>query len=211
MPMTAEFPTASSAFVLFRDTGGSWVGLDLVRTPSTNRWTGATPSTGPQVKEYWVQAVDASGNVAVSSNKGQLYLSQVTPPPSGVRSQSTWAVQQKLPRTTQLQCRSPSQPPTRLGSTSSLDGRGFTPYTEGDTIPISGDGAHILTVRARTSRDTATEVVLIDTIHPVVNIVTPAANRPLPPESRGPRRCTRARMEARGSCLAADQGRPGPT
>jgi hypothetical protein len=48
---------------------------------SSPRWSGAGPLVGDTV-EWFIQAVDASGNVAVTSNKA-LLGSVVTPPPTG--------------------------------------------------------------------------------------------------------------------------------
>jgi uncharacterized protein YjbI with pentapeptide repeats len=48
----------------------AWHSLDLVRTPGSARWTGSMPVDAGDV-EYLVQAVDASGNVGVSTNKAR--------------------------------------------------------------------------------------------------------------------------------------------
>ncbi len=57
-----------------------WHFLDLVQAaPGSSRWSGSGPLTGTHL-QYFVQAVDANGNVGVSTNKG-LYYNEVPPPP----------------------------------------------------------------------------------------------------------------------------------
>jgi hypothetical protein len=47
---------------------GLWKTLDLVRSADPNVWEGSLPSDAGL--EYFVQAVDGAGNVAISDNKG---------------------------------------------------------------------------------------------------------------------------------------------
>ena len=65
---------------LYRDASGVWKSTEMSHNNST-RWSGAGPLTGNSV-EWFIQAVDRSGNVAVTSNKA-LLQSVVTPPPTG--------------------------------------------------------------------------------------------------------------------------------
>ena len=59
----------------------AWKFLDLVRTPSTDRWSGSGPLVNASADFlYFVQSVDRPGNVAVSTNKG-VYYEEATPPP----------------------------------------------------------------------------------------------------------------------------------
>ncbi len=53
-------------FALYRDESGSWRRAEMSR--SSSRWSGAGPLVGTTV-EWFIQAVDATGNVAVTSNK----------------------------------------------------------------------------------------------------------------------------------------------
>jgi hypothetical protein len=70
--------------VLFRDASGAWRSVDLARVPGTARWTGGAPATGTRL-EYFVQAVDDAGNVAVSTYKARYYEALPAPPlPDGV-------------------------------------------------------------------------------------------------------------------------------
>ena len=62
----------------------AWRFVDLVRTPSTDRWSGVGPLVSATAQFlYFVQAVDRAGNVAVSTNKG-IYYEEATTPPSEV-------------------------------------------------------------------------------------------------------------------------------
>ncbi len=53
-------------FALYRDESGSWKKAEM--SHSSPRWSGAGPLVGTTV-EWFIQAVDATGNVAVTSNK----------------------------------------------------------------------------------------------------------------------------------------------
>ena len=64
---------------LYRDQGGAWQSIEM--SHSSSRWSGAGPLDGTNV-EWFIQAVDSSGNVAVTSNKAFIE-SVVTEPPTG--------------------------------------------------------------------------------------------------------------------------------
>lgn len=52
--------------------GGAWVTTDLERSlTNPNLWTGKIPDS--ETVEWFVQAVDAAGNVAVNDNKGAYF------------------------------------------------------------------------------------------------------------------------------------------
>ena len=51
---------------LYRDASGLWKAIEM--SHSSPRWSGAGPLDGTAV-EWFIQAVDSSGNVAVTSNK----------------------------------------------------------------------------------------------------------------------------------------------
>ena len=58
----------------------AWHFVDLAQSGTTpSSWSAVAPLTGTHL-QYFVQAVDANGNVAVSTNKGLYY--QETPPPA---------------------------------------------------------------------------------------------------------------------------------
>jgi hypothetical protein len=53
--------------------GGTWSHLDLTYDPDEELWTGEFPMNEDDSVSYFVQAVDAAGNVAASDNKGFLF------------------------------------------------------------------------------------------------------------------------------------------
>ena len=65
--------------VLYRDGSGVWKSIEM--SHGTSRWSGAGTLVGSSV-EWFIQAVDAAGNVSVTSNKA-LLQSVETPPPTG--------------------------------------------------------------------------------------------------------------------------------
>jgi hypothetical protein len=65
--------------VLYRDGSGTWKSIEM--SHSSSRWSGAGPLAGNSV-EWFMQAVDGSGNVAVTSNKA-LLESVLPPEPTG--------------------------------------------------------------------------------------------------------------------------------
>ena len=79
--LVAENPTVSVSVV-------DWKGLDLTRTPGTNRWTGSLLLTpGTTDVEFIVQAKDPAGNVGFATNKARNFgevasaPSPLPPPP----------------------------------------------------------------------------------------------------------------------------------
>ncbi|MGA7760020.1 MAG: hypothetical protein WCA57_19425, partial [Ilumatobacteraceae bacterium] len=74
-------------YVLVAESPGSgapvdWRGLDLARTPGTNRWTGSLALTpGTTDVEFIVQAKDAVGNVGYATNKATNFSQTDAPPP----------------------------------------------------------------------------------------------------------------------------------
>jgi hypothetical protein len=84
--------SSERVYVLFDDLGDTagasdnWVGVDLVPdAPGSCRWTGGAPVIGPNV-QYIVQACDADGNCAMSTNKAHYFQAQPEPPapPAGI-------------------------------------------------------------------------------------------------------------------------------
>ena len=73
-----DAPEAVDATVLLKEEGSNvWRHLRLARTatPGSTLFAGGTTVSGTKI-EYFVQAVDASGNVAVMGNKGRLLLAE---------------------------------------------------------------------------------------------------------------------------------------
>jgi hypothetical protein len=56
----------------------AWQSLDLAYNAHTERWEGSLPSlTGKAI--FFLQAMDAAGNVTISSNKGQYFSLESNP------------------------------------------------------------------------------------------------------------------------------------
>ncbi len=152
---------------------GTWHATELARQGGTERWTGAGPApvVGEHV-DYFVQAVDRSGNVAVSSNKGQMFQSVVLPPPSGelgieldrepdVGGWFTGSVTATM------------VVPTGVVATATIDGGGAVPVADGDTFELVGDGVHVISL-AGSSGDQIAVVVPIDASAPTIRVSRPA-------------------------------------
>lgn len=80
---TTELGSADAVervLVLFLDGAGAWTPLDLVPVAG-GRWSGSAAVSAATV-QYVVQAADANGNVAVSTNKGFYYAGEAAPPPT---------------------------------------------------------------------------------------------------------------------------------
>ncbi len=166
-------PTAQRVYVLFKGTGGTgsstWKGIDLVRTPGTDRWTGGAQTASSEI-EFFVQAGDASGNWGSSNNKAKDFLGTRPVPVSGpldiaisgapeVGGWYTGPVQVAV-----------TGPAGRALSVS-LDGSAFVPYT--GPVAVTGDGLHTLTVTDGQG-NTATSQIPIDLSGPTVTAtVTP--------------------------------------
>ncbi len=156
----------------------AWKFVDLLRTPATDRWSGAGPlvSAGAQFL-YFVQAVDRAGNVAVSTNKGIYYEEETTAPvvdgtlsisaptpPAGGWHGGDVLVTLRLGE-------DPASPDDELEI--DVDGTGFAPYSV--PVVVRGDGPHTVTGRAPDGREVAL-TVLIDTGAPQIVISSPAQN-----------------------------------
>jgi len=149
-------------------TQSAWTFVNLAQSASNpTRWTGGVPVSGTNQFEYFAQAVDASGNVAVSTNKGFYFVGTPTPPPTGninatltgTKVNSWFAGSPALAITA----------PPGVTVQASIDGGPFgTPPTS-----ISGDGVHTIDVRA-SNGGTASLVAPIDTTAPTLTLSTPA-------------------------------------
>ncbi len=81
-----------------------WTGIDLTRTPGTNRWSGTLQlDAGTTDVEFIVQAKDTSGNVGYATNKarnfGEVTAAAVPPP---VQAPPPAALLEVIPATTNL-------------------------------------------------------------------------------------------------------------
>ena len=118
---------------LYKDATGLWKSIEM--SQSSSRWTGAGPLVGTGV-EWFIQAVDGSGNVAVTSNKSAGKSVSVEPPIGTIQAQPSG------PQTNGWF--TDSVPVTISGApgiTYSLDGAPFTP---GTSLVINGTGVHSL-------------------------------------------------------------------
>ncbi|HKG10196.1 MAG TPA: Ig-like domain-containing protein [Gaiellaceae bacterium] len=164
--------------VAFRDNvSPAWRFLDLQHGAGP-AWGGSASVGGTRV-EYFVQAVDAAGNVAVSSNKGVLFAGAPPPPPTG-----TGVVPSLEPAPGGTQTAGWFTPGAVLDVDAvpgvavavSIDGGAFTTF-EGP-ITIEDDGLHKLGIRGSNGFD-ATLLAPVDTRPPTVTLDQPGATVPL--------------------------------
>jgi hypothetical protein len=160
--------------VAFKDEspGDAWQFLDLVQSaPGSTRWAGTASIVGRL--QYFDQAVDQFGNVAVSTNKGLYY--EAAPPPTatgGVAVATTdnppasgWFTSDAA-----VQVTIDGQPPQPGAATLSIDGGAPEPYA--NPVTVTGDGPH--TATAVSANGSATTVFLIDESPPTITFTTPA-------------------------------------
>ena len=145
------------------------------------RWTGGASLTGVTF-EYFVQAVDAAGNVGVSTNKGRYYEAAAPPQqsptlaivPAGTPT-AGWFTS-PVGVTVQL---GGSPAPTDGSVTVSVDSGAPAAYT--GPVQVTGDGPH--TVTAQQGSDTTALQILIDTTKPVIAVVYSAPTASVPRSS----------------------------
>ena len=145
-----------------------WTFADLAQS-STNlaRWTGGVAITGDDF-EYFVQAVDAAGNVAVSTNKGFYFAGATLADPTGGVSASLSGGQTNGWFTGPAGLHITA--PTGVTVQASVDGGAFgTPPAS-----ITGDGVHTIDIRA-SNGGSVSLIAPIDTTAPEIVINTPAA------------------------------------
>ena len=118
--------------------------------------------------QYFVQAVDANGNVAVSTNKGFYY--QETPPTPRRPAASTCRPRFRRPRTAGSTRVPPvvvtvdGAQPAPGTATLSIDGGAPVPYT--GPVTVTGDGLHRAT--AETATGSGLHLFLVDGSPPTV-------------------------------------------
>jgi hypothetical protein len=61
----------SRVVVAYTDHQGAWESVDLTRNAASGAWQGTIPTSGNV--SFFVQAVDAAGNVAIDDNNGWYY------------------------------------------------------------------------------------------------------------------------------------------
>lgn len=147
----------------------TWTFSDLGQTTG-DRWAGGIPLASPSdTFEYFVQAVDAAGNVGVSTNKGFYFAAAEPAPPSG---NVTVAPAIPVPSSGWFTGDTPivAGGPSGVLLEWSVDGSAFAPLPPQPTV--SGDGTHLVEVRGSNGGAAAT-VVSIDSTDPVVTIGAP--------------------------------------
>jgi hypothetical protein len=162
--------TVKRVLVVFREVrteaSSDWRSVELVQTPGTNRWTGGARITSSEV-EYFVQAVDSSGNVAVASNKGRLHEASSLPslPPevtvTGDEGDNGWFLGDATVTITGAEG-------VLFGV--SVDGQPFVGYT--GPFAVSGGGIHSVEFRG-SDGSRGSVVVPIDATPPIITIYTP--------------------------------------
>ena len=158
-------------FILFRGTTGTtWTGLDLAKGPD-GVWRGGRGFTGDRI-EFAVQAVDGSGNVAMSNSKSLFFLDAdpVAPAPLGLVPTPVAPGGFTNPWfTTDVDVTITGATPT---TTYSVDGAASATYT-GAPIRVSGDGGHVITALDTTTNIVAELYVAIDSTPPTASIPVP--------------------------------------
>ena len=158
-------------FILFRGTtGATWTGLDLTKGPD-GVWRGGRGFIGDQI-EFAVQAVDSSGNVAMSNSKSLFFL-DADPVPLG---QLLLVPEPVVPGAFTNPWFTTDVAVTIIGSTPtttySLDGAASETYT-GTPILVSGDGGHVIRAFDPTTGLVAELYVAIDSTPPTASIPVP--------------------------------------
>jgi CSLREA domain-containing protein len=151
--------------------GSTWTGVDLVRTGTTNRWTGGLTLPPNTVDvEFIVQAKDAAGNVGFATNKAlnfndDLIAEPASPPPPAA------ALTVNVPPTPPTGIYTAAVPvnvvTTSTAATYSVDGATPTPIAAGQSFSITGEGLHSWIVSNADGYERG-GTVTIDTAAPVV-------------------------------------------
>ena len=162
----AKLPSTGTASV-------AWFGTDLVRT-APGMWAGtvAVPANTSAI-DYIVQAVDGSGNVGVSSNKGVLYATVSNSVVALLA--PTVAISPSVPVSGWINgpVTVTATDPQSAAMSYSIDGGPAVNYVS--PFVLSGTGAHTVSV-VNTAGLVANVQVPIDVTAPTANVTTPAPN-----------------------------------
>jgi CSLREA domain-containing protein len=151
----------------------AWTFVNLAQlSPGSTRWTGGTPVSGTNTFEYFVQAVDGHGNVAVSTNKGFYFSGSQAPPPTGGISTDLSGPQVNGWYTQGAGLTIDPIPAVVFDV--SVDGGDFKRYDPQAPPTISGDGVHRIDIRA-SNGGTAVLFVPVDTSPPEVVVNSPVS------------------------------------
>ena len=77
------FDTVKRVLALYKDGTGAWRSVDLSHAAPSKRWSGGGPFSG-SAAEWFIQAVDAHGNVTVISNKANIDPVTLPDPTGGI-------------------------------------------------------------------------------------------------------------------------------
>ena len=161
--------TVKRVVSLYRDCSSVWKLAELSKSPSSNRWSGGGPVNCDTV-DYFIQAVDAAGNVAISHKKALLETISV-PDPVGTITAACNGAPCAGWFTGDVTVTLTSTNPN-VGIEYSLDGAApFQPYVGG--FVVTGDGVHDVDFRGSDDSE-GTAKPAIDTTDPTVEMTTPA-------------------------------------
>ena len=149
----------------------TWTGIDLVRSGSTDRWTGSlllAPTTTDV--EFIVQAKDSAGNVGFATNKARNFdVDQPVAPPTPPPAQVLTAAAATAPGATGIYGGTVEiVVASNAAATYSVDGATPVPVPTSGRFPITGEGFHTWEVNVA-SGYAITGSVVIDTSPPVVS------------------------------------------
>ncbi len=154
--------SAERVLVLYLDgSSGAWTPLDLQLV--NGRWSGSATVAAAAV-QYFVQAVDAAGNVAVSTNKGFYYSGEAAPPQGGavtIAATGPQAPNGTFTGPVTVTADGPSGTTVLV----SVDGGAF----EAPPVEVTGNGTHTVLAKA-SNGDESTSAFVIDTAPPTATI-----------------------------------------
>jgi hypothetical protein len=206
-----DLPAAATGvvrvLVAFRDgVSPTWRFLDLAQGAGST-WGGSAPVSGTQI-EYFVQAVDRAGNVAVTTNKGLLFAGAPEPglPPAGGVAP---IVTPSVGGTRTAGWFTPSavldvDAEAGIAVAVSIDGGPFAPFT--GPVTIADDGLHTVRVRGSNGYE-ATLFAPVDGRPPTVALDQPGTTVPLSGKIALAFRCADT-ASGIASCVATVDGTP---
>jgi hypothetical protein len=145
---------------LYKDGSGAWQSIELAHTAGSTRWSGGGAFTG-STAEWFLQAVDAFGNVGVISNKANIDP-VVLPPNTGGITATVTGPQTNGWFTGDATVTISGAP----GITSSLDGGTFQPNA---VVVVSGTGLHTVAYQGSDGSNGIT-IVPIDVTNPTIAV-----------------------------------------
>jgi hypothetical protein len=156
--------TVKRVFALYRDGNSTWKTAELSNGGGA-RWSGAGSVTGTSV-EWFIQAVDAAGNVGVTSNKASVE-SLVPPASHGISAALSGAnlVNGWYTGTVTVTITAGAG----VAATYSVDGGAFTPYA--GPFQVSGTGVHVVAFQGNDG-SSGSVAVPIDVTAPKVIVST---------------------------------------